>query len=61
MSYFIGLDLSLKETAVSVVDRQGNKIWYGKTLSDPESITHSLRAWHKKIELIGLKACPLSE
>jgi transposase len=61
MSYFIGLDLSLKETAVSVVDRQGNKIWYGKTLSDPESIIHSLRAWQKEIELIGLEACPLSE
>lgn len=46
---------------MSVVDRQGNKIWYGKTLSDPESIIHSLRAWHKEIELIGLEACPLSE
>ena len=61
MSYFVGLDLSLKETAVSVVDRQGNKIWYGKALSDPEDITHSLREWRNSIELVGLEACPLSE
>lgn len=61
MSYFVGLDLSLKETAVSVVDKQGVKVWTGKTLSDPESIIHSLREWRQNIDLVGLEACPLSE
>ena len=36
MPQFVGLDLSLKDTAISVVDARGLKVWTGKTLSDPE-------------------------
>lgn len=61
MPLFVGLDLSLRETAVSVVDERGAKIWTGKTLSDPHSILHSFNQWADNIELIGLEACPLSE
>ena len=61
MPQFIGLDLSLRDTAVSVVDERGAKIWTGKTLSDPDSILHSIKPWANDIELIGLEACPLSE
>ena len=61
MPQFIELDLSLRDTAVSVVDERGAKIWTGKTLSDPDSILHSIKPWANDIELIGLEACPLSE
>lgn len=61
MPQFVGLDLSLKDTAISVVDARGLKVWTGKTLSDPESISHSLKPWIGDIELIGLEACPHSE
>ena len=37
MGEYIGLDVSLKETAVSI-RRDGKRVWRGKCLSDPEII-----------------------
>ena len=38
MKYFVGLDVSLDETAVCVVDETGAILREGKAISDPEAI-----------------------
>ncbi|MPR13920.1 IS110 family transposase, partial [Microvirga tunisiensis] len=42
MSDYIGLDVSLKETAISV-RRDGKRIWRGKCPSDPSLIAEVVR------------------
>ena len=42
MGEYIGLDVSLKETAVSV-RRDGKRVWRGKCLSDPAVIASLIR------------------
>ncbi|SEG42303.1 hypothetical protein SAMN04488144_1171, partial [Methylobacterium sp. 190mf] len=42
MDEYIGLDVSMKETAVSI-RRNGKRIWRGKCASDPASIGALLR------------------
>ena len=35
MKHYVGLDVSLKETAVCVIDEEGSRIWQGKCASTP--------------------------
>jgi transposase len=51
MALFVGLDVSLRMTS----------IWEGKALSEPTAIVGALTKWRKKIQLVGVEACPLSE
>jgi transposase len=43
MEEYIGLDVSMKETAVSI-RRAGQRIWRGKCASDPSIIAELIRA-----------------
>lgn len=60
MKYFAGLDVSLDETALCVVDDEGTIVREGKAPSEPEALI----AWLAEVELslqkIGLEAGPLS-
>ena len=58
---FIGLDISLRATAICVLTQAGEIVWQGKALSDPEDIVKTLDRWKGEIGLAGLEACPLSE
>jgi transposase len=60
VKYFVGLDVSLDETAVCVVDDSGSILREGKAASDPESITIWLKKISVSFERIGLEAGPLS-
>jgi transposase len=42
---YVGLDVSLEQTSICVVDDTGVTIWRGKCNSDPESI-HTVIAKH---------------
>ena len=42
MNYFVGLDVSLKRTAICIVDRDGNIVREGVTDTEPEA--HPLRS-----------------
>jgi transposase len=44
MEEYIGLDVSMKETAVSI-RREGKRVWRGKCVSDPKLIAHLI---HKR-------------
>ena len=38
MEYYVGLDVSLKQTSICVVDRAGSVVREGVVDSDPESL-----------------------
>ena len=60
MSYFVGLDVSLDETAICIVDDAGVIFREGKADTEPEAIATWLNAAGVPIERLGLEAGPLS-
>jgi hypothetical protein len=36
---YVGLDVSLEQTAVCVLDDAGSVVWQGKCASEPQSVT----------------------
>jgi hypothetical protein len=43
MGTFVGLDVSLKETSVCIVDQDGTRIFEGKVASEPSAIARLIR------------------
>ena len=56
MRYFAGLDVSLEETAVCVVDETGWIALEARVASEPEALIAFFRAFGKKMERVGLEA-----
>ena len=61
MEYFAGLDVSVKETSVCIVDDTGRIVREVKVASEPDALLAVLKnpAYHFK--RIGLEAGPLSQ
>ena len=61
MDHFAGLDVSVKETSVCIVDDTGRIVREAKIASEPEALLQVLTnpAYHFK--RIGLEAGPLSQ
>ncbi|WP_394893452.1 IS110 family transposase [Mesorhizobium sp. AaZ16] len=59
MSEYIGLDVSLKETAISV-RRDGKRIWRGKCPSDPTLLAEMLRKRAPTAKRVVFETGPLS-
>ncbi len=59
MDYYIGLDVSLAKTAISVVDRDGEIVWRGQSLTTPERIASAISSF-EMVHRIGLETGPLS-
>ncbi len=55
MGYYIGLDVSLKKTAICVVDDAGSLVWQGASDTHPEMITDAVRHWVDELVMIGLE------
>ena len=55
MEYYVGLDLSLKQTAICVMDRDRGVVWLGSADTHPELIRHALDRWVGSIALVGLE------
>jgi transposase len=56
---YIGLDVSLKETAISV-RRNGKRVWRGKCLSDPQVLTAVIRERAPDAKRVIFETGPLS-
>ncbi|MGM0422321.1 MAG: IS110 family transposase [Pseudomonadota bacterium] len=56
MQYYVGLDVSLKDTAICVVTATGDIVKEGMVPSDPESIALFLTRLKLTYELVGLEA-----
>lgn len=59
MKDYIGLDVSQKETAISI-RREGKRIWRGKCLSDPKTIAEIIRKHAPFVERVVFETGPLS-
>lgn len=60
MRYFAELDVSLEETAICIVDENGEIVKEFRATSEPEALVTALRQLDLPLELIGLEACSLS-
>jgi len=60
VGYFAGLDVSLEETAVCVVDGTGRIVREARVASEPEALVAFFGACGLAMERIGLEACSLT-
>lgn len=60
MKYFAGLDVSMKETFLCVVDEQGKRYCEKAVSTDPETIANFLFSLDVSIEIAGLESGSLS-
>jgi transposase len=61
MDHFAGLDVSVKETSVCIVDETGKIIREVKVASEPEALLAVLKNPAYRFKRIGLEAGPLSQ
>ena len=60
MEYYVGLDVSLKQTSICVVDQTGAVVREGVVDSDPEAISVYVRSKALNAVRIGLETGPTS-
>ena len=60
MEYFAGLDVSLEETAICIVDGTGHIVREARVASEPEALVSFFRGCGMTMERVGLEACSLS-
>jgi transposase len=61
MKHYAGLDVSVKETAICIVDETGKICREMKVASHPEDLISVIKDARWQIERIGLEAGPLSQ
>jgi transposase len=61
MAYFAGLDVSVKETSVCIVDDAGKIVREARVPSEPEALLQVLTNTIYRFKRIGLEAGPLSQ
>ena len=58
MNSYVGLDVSLKETSVCIVDQAGDVVKEGTVLSDPDLIKVFIEKFGADITRVGLETGP---
>src|SRR5690554_6869365 len=61
MKYYAGLDVSVKESSVCIVDETGKIIRETKVVSHPDDLSAVLKGSCLRLERVGLEAGPLSQ
>ena len=60
VNQYVGLDVSLAETSISVIDESDKTIWRGRSASTPDDIAEKLQAHAPHAVRIGLECGQLS-
>jgi transposase len=60
MTHYVGLDVSMKETKLHVLDEAGNRVWRGRCATDPTAIAAAVRRYAPMAARIGLETGPLT-
>jgi transposase len=60
MRYYAGLDVSLEESAICIVDEEGTIVREARAPSDPDALVAALGEVGLRLERIGLEACSLT-
>ena len=60
MEYFAGLDVSLEETAICIIDDTGLIVREARIASQPEALIAFFRASGMEMKRVGLEACSLT-
>ena len=60
MEYFAGLDVSLEETAICIIDDTGLIVREARIASEPEALVAFFRAFGMAMKRVGLEACSLT-
>jgi transposase len=60
MDYYAGLDVSLKDTAICIVDETGRIVKEARAASEPQALVAVLKEMDLSLERIGLEACSLT-
>ena len=60
MKKYAGLDVSMEETSVCVIDEEGKVVAEAKVASDPAAIADYLARWREELVRVGLEAGGLS-
>ncbi len=60
LTYFAGLDVSLEETSICIVDERGRIVKELRAASEPEVLVVTLRGTGLRLERVGLEACSLT-
>lgn len=61
VKHYAGSDVSVKRTAICIVDETGRICLEGKVASLPEDLSNALSSMGVRLERIGLEAGPLSQ
>lgn len=61
MDHYAGIDVSLEQSSVCVVDAMGQIVREAKVASEPDALIAFLRELHLPLARIGLEAGPLSQ
>jgi transposase len=56
MGTFVGLDVSLKETSVCVLDQDGTRVFEGRVASEPTAIVRVIRKRAPDLARVGLES-----
>jgi len=60
MRYYAGLDVSMKETAICILNEEGKKVYESRSYSDPKPIYDELIKSGYPLEKVGLESGSLS-
>src|SRR5919202_6965854 len=60
MTHYAGLDVSLEETAVCIIDEAGGIVTEARVASEPAALVAFITGLGLAVERIGLEACSLS-
>ncbi len=60
MTQYVGLDVSMKEIKLHVLDEAGKRVWRGRCATEPAAIASAIRRYAPAAVRIGLETGPLT-